>query len=120
MIVYVVGTCVKFLISTIWALQHKNTQILENVLYLDPTFKMLKNTSFATHKYMKIPPPHNLCLFCVFRSPDGTSWKFYTCPHNIINSENAYAELANLLSLAALDIFIEKYQQFINQPTDFA
>ena len=57
MIVYVVGTCVKFLISTIWALQHKNTQILENVLYLDPTFKMLKNTSFATHKYMKIPPP---------------------------------------------------------------
>ena len=38
----------------------------------------------------------------------------------IIHPENAYAELANLLSLVALDIFTtEKYQQFINQRTDF-
>ena len=75
---------------------HKNTQILENVLYLDATFKM-KNTSFATHKYRKIPrappPPPNLCFFCVFRSKDGTSWKFYTNTHNLINPENE--ELAN-------------------------
>ena len=84
---------------------HKNTQISENVLYLDAMFKMLKNTSFARHKYRTIPlPSHNLCFFCVFRSPDGTSWKFYTSPYNIINPENAYAELANLLSLVALDI----------------
>ena len=64
MIVYVVGTCVKFLISTIWALQHKNTQILENVLYLDPTFKMLNNTSLATHKYITIPPPPPIICVC--------------------------------------------------------
>ena len=76
---------------------HKNTQILENVVHLDAKFKMLKNTSFATHKYSKIPlpppTPRNLCFFCVFRSKDGTSWKFYKSPHNLINPENV--ELAN-------------------------
>ena len=43
----------------------KNTQILENVLHLDAKFKMLKNTSFATHKYSKIPLPPPTPVICV-------------------------------------------------------